>query len=205
MEIVQFIAQIFKQYGYFIVFVTSFLESLIVIGFILPGGFIVLLSGYFARVDNLSIFVVGFMAFWGMFLGDIINYGLGRAGLLGFIQGRKRFRRLVDIHNSGKKFLESYGIAAIIYSHVLGYTRSIVCFSAGLVDFPFRKYLISSFVASTIWAVLFVGLGYFVASSTEGLEDLGIKITIIAWILLFVFICLKILQKTIMQRMTKKN
>lgn len=203
MDIWSIIEQSFREYGYAIVFFSAFFESLIGIGLLLPGSFIVLFGGYFAQTGELSVYLIGFLAFWGMFLGDVVNYCVGRISITAALKNKKWFSWILKNHNNVSKQLQRYGMLAVFYSHILGYTRSIVCFSAGFLRYPFEKYVVSVFIASSLWGALFVGLGYFLGTTTSGLKDLSTRVAIIAWIVLFALLALKIIQNFIIQRIGK--
>ncbi|MBI2611538.1 DedA family protein [Candidatus Gottesmanbacteria bacterium] len=205
MDIFSFIEQAFGQYGYVIVFFGAFFESLIGIGLILPGSFIVLFGGYFARMELINVYLIGFLAFFGMFLGDLTNYALGKTSFSKYLLKHPRLSGIFNKESQARKQIEKYGMLAIFYSHILGYTRSVICFSAGLIDFPFRQFIITAFIASSFWGILFVGLGYFLGTTTEGLKDLSTRVTIAAWLVLLAFITLKLLQNFILSSVMKKK
>lgn len=197
MEILNILELYFSSYGYFIVFFAALIESIILLGFLLPGGLAVLLGGFFAQRDQLSVIFVIILAWLGMLLGDMINYWLGKNGFhkiiikhLGLGNFLKRQKLADDIH-------DKYGVWAIFYSHILGHIRSIICFSAGVVSFPERKYVSIVFGASFFWSLIYVGMGFVFGKSSEDLLTLSNKFTVFAWLVLILFIFLKIIQKII--------
>lgn len=184
----------FSGYGYLIVFFAALLESIIFLGFLLPGGLIVLLGGYFAQRDQLSVVFVFILAWLGMFLGDMVNYWLGKHGFHKIFIKHLRLGNILKSHKLADDNISKYGILAIFYSHILGYMRSIICFSAGIVSFPERKYLSAVLGASFFWSLIYVGMGFIFGKSTKNLLSLGNEFTVFAWLVLFLFIFLKIIQ-----------
>lgn len=205
MDIVALIEQSFAHYGYAIVFLGAFFESLLLFGFFLPGSFIVLFGGYFAKMGHSSLSFTIFLAFLGMFLGDMVNYMLGRAGLGKFLEKKKFLSKVIGKHTVVSEQLHKYGTIAIFYSHILGYTRSVICFSAGAVKYPFKTFLLSTFIASSLWGIVFVGLGYFLGTTTEGLKNISVRVTVIAWLGILAFVIMKLVQNFVSRRFFHKK
>jgi len=148
MDILHILESTFASYGYLIVFFAAFFESVVLLGFLLPGGLIVLLGGYFAQQNQISVVLVTTLAWLGMFLGDLLNYWLGKKGFHKILTRSPKFQSLLKNYNSAENFINKYGALAIFYSHILGYMRSIICFSAGVISFPKRKYIFAVLTAS---------------------------------------------------------
>lgn len=200
MDILNILESSFSSYGYLIVFFAALLESFILLGFLLPGGLIVLLGGYFAQRGQLSAISVIILAWLGMFLGDMINYWLGKNGFHKIFIKHLRLGNFLKNHRLADDNISKYGILAIFYSHILGYMRSIICFSAGVVSFPERKYISAVLGASFFWSFIYVGMGFIFGKSTQNLLSLSNEFTVFAWLVLILFISLKILQ-TIIHRL----
>ncbi len=200
MDILNTLEFSFSSYGYLIVFFAALLESFILLGFLLPGSLIVLLGGYFAQRNQLSVVFVIILAWLGMFLGDIINYWLGKKGFHKIFIKHLRLGNFLKNHRFADDQINHYGVLAIFYSHILGYMHSIICFSAGIVNFPEKKYISAVFCASFFWSLIYVGMGFVFGKSTKNLLSLGNEFTVFAWLVLILFIFLKISQ-TIIHRL----
>ena len=199
MDILHILESTFASYGYLIVFFAAFFESVVLLGFLLPGGLIVLLGGYFAQQNQISVVLVTILAWLGMFLGDLLNYWLGKKGFHKILTRSPKFQSLLKNYNSAENFINKYGALAIFYSHILGYMRSIICFSAGVISFPRRKYIFTVLTASLFWSLLLVGLGFIFGETTKSLQTLNKRVTGVAWLVIIIFILLKIIQKMIRQ------
>lgn len=194
MDIYQLITAYFGAYGYAIVFFGSLLESLILVGFVVPGGVVVLLGGFFGRADGRSFFILTLLAFLGMFIGDVINYWLGKKSfrlLSSYARVAKRINARVA---EGKKFISRYGAFAIFYSHIIGYLRSIICFSAGVTDFPLKHYIPVVAFSSFLWSIVFIGLGFFLNNSVEDIRDISQKIPLVGIGLLLILVGFRLIQ-----------
>lgn len=197
MDILHILESAFSSYGYLIVFFAAFFESIILLGFLLPGGLIVLLGGYFAQQNQISVILVIILAWSGMFLGDLVNYWLGKKGFHKILTISPKFQSLLKNYNSAENFINKYGALAIFYSHILGYMRSVICFSAGVVSFPRRKYIFTVLTASLFWSLLFVGFGFIFGETTKSLSTLSKRVTVVAWLVIILFVLLKLMQRII--------
>ena len=205
MDILHILESAFVSFGYLIVFFAAFFESVILLGFLLPGGLIVLLGGYFAQQNQISVVLVTILAWLGMFLGDLLNYWLGKKGFHKILARNTKFQSLLKNYNSAENFINKYGALAIFYSHILGYMRSVICFSAGVVSFPRRKYIFTVLIASLFWSLLFVGLGFIFGETTKSLQTLSKRVTVVAWLVIILFVLLKVMQRIIHRMFTQKR
>src|SRR3989338_9791377 len=205
MDVLYTLESAFVSYGYLIVFFAAFFESVILLGFLLPGGLIILLGGYFAHQNQISVIWVTILAWSGMFLGDLLNYWLGKKGFHKILTRSNKWKRLIKNYNSAENFINKYGALAIFYSHILGYMRSVICFSAGVISFPRKKYIFTVLIASLSWSLLFVGLGFIFGETTKSLLTLSQRITAVAWLVIILFVLLKLMQRIIYNMFIKKR
>ncbi|OGG15171.1 hypothetical protein A2773_04765 [Candidatus Gottesmanbacteria bacterium RIFCSPHIGHO2_01_FULL_39_10] len=204
MDIYKIIVDLYASYGYLLVLASAFLESIIVVGFFLPGTFVILLGGYFAKEGNLSIIIVFLLAWGGMVAGNIVNYFMGHGSMKG-IEKSERLARFFQGKKTAQRLLEEYGIKAIFLSHIIGSFRSVICFTAGAVDYPFIKYTAANIIASFFWALFFTLSGYFLGESTQGIRGVGDKINFVLIIVFVIFIFLFVVEKIVMDRLKKKK
>lgn len=117
--------------------------------------------------DGLILPLVILAAAGGAFLGDNISYGLGH--FLGertvnrFFSGEKARRRL----QWAERQLEERGAYIIAVARFIPGGRTATTFTAGYVEFPWRKFLVFDAIAATIWGCYTVLLGYFGGSTFE--------------------------------------
>lgn len=194
MDFIQILERAYSQYGYLLVFFGSLLESLVLLGFLLPGGIVVLLSGYFSRQGDLMLLPTLLLAWTGMFFGDLINYWLGKESEWLF-RHPKLASGIKSQEKIAKEYLKRYGLAIIFYSHVIGYLRSIVGFTAGAIKVSPRLYTLAVFCASFLWSALFVLLGYFWGGTATNISDINKKVETFSLGLAALFIGLKVFEK----------
>ncbi len=197
----------FQQYGYAVIFLGAFLESIIITTFFVPGILIVLLGGYFAQQGELSLLLAMLMAVMGVFFGNVANYWAGHN--LTFFYSR-RFSwglKVMQHEKKSQELIQKYGMLAIFYSHLVGYFRTIVTFTAGVIHFPFMRFLAVAGISSLLWGAGFTLIGFLFAKTANDLQLIQGRIVFLALGLLVVLILLNTLQrllsKVLLQR-TKK-
>lgn len=134
-------------------------------GMFIEGDLVFLIGGIFALQGHLNWWWLVATVFAGMFLGDIVWYGLGRYvrnTRFGFFL-IKRFRTYHDWLD--KNFIPRYWLLAI-FSKFIYYVNRLTPLAAGWHNFGFTKFLKIHFLAACIWVSLFGAMvflaGYFV-------------------------------------------
>ena len=207
----EFLQGSFLAYGYYFLFFGSLLEGIVVSGFFVPGGLLVLLGGYFARTNpaEISFWLVLVLSWIGMFLGDVINYFFGKSLWNRYLTRFRLMRYVERVQMFGEQerlagLLRKWGVWVIIYSHVVGAFRSVIGFVAGASNYPFRTYLWASFIASFCWSLIFTWVGYFVAEATEDFARLNTTITIAALGMLLFILVLRVIASFVITFFTSK-
>lgn len=207
----EFIQDSFLVYGYYLLFFGSILEGIVITGFFVPGGLIVLLGGYFARSNpqDINFWAVLFLSWVGMFLGDLVNYYLGHGLWKKYFSGIKLFERVARAQLFGQearleKLLAKWGFWAILYSHIVGALRSVIGFVAGASGYDLKKYILAALVASFFWSLIYAGVGYFVAEAIEDFNKLNTTITFAAFGVLLLVLLLRFLASIIITFFTSR-
>lgn len=154
--------QIFKEclenYGYFFLFIWTFLEG--------EAGLI--LAGFYAFEGTLALPGVMAIALAGSFLGDQFYFYLGRwkgRRMLGMFSSmeRKLGRALA--------LMEKYGsLVAFISRYTYG-LRIVLPIILGMTNLSKKKFLILNLISATIWAIAFSLIGYLFGKSASLLID----------------------------------
>lgn len=184
----------FLIFAYPLVFFGALLESIVFTGIFLPGSVFVLLGGFYAQKGEVSLLTVMFFGFLGMFLGDVLNFYLGKTQFL------KKFSHKIPGLNTPKRreqlarFLSKYGVIALFYMHFIGSLRSVLCFIAGMVDYPTKKFVITAFVSSLFWSIFFSASGFILSRTTQDVKSFQGKVAAAAIGLLIVFCVIKFIE-----------
>lgn len=181
-QILDVLGALFEKFGYPIIFFGSLIE-ITPLGWAVPGGAILLISGYLSN-GNPNMPLVPIIV-WG-------TLGTWIAFLLAYLLGNKTGMWLVNkLHQQknarfAKSVLKNNGAAILTTSMMANLTRFWISYIAGVEKFNFLKFNLYAFVASLSWVSLMVLLGYFAGFEKENLRNIMRSIGILAWVFLIV-------------------
>lgn len=167
-ELVEVAREYFFTYGLITIFVASLIESMLVVGWYLPGGLIiflgVILSAGNPKQAALSILctIVGFS------LGYIANYFLG---YYGWYKLFTKFGLSKSLDKAQEQF-QKHGYRAIYMSYWQPNLAALVSTSAGVLKASRRKFILTSTIATIIWSLFWGICAYFLGEKI--LSYLGI-------------------------------
>ncbi|ADN08900.1 bifunctional DedA family/phosphatase PAP2 family protein [Sulfurimonas autotrophica] len=184
----------FQHYAVWVVFFAAFSETLIGLGFLLPGSTFLLLLGVLAGQGYFDITSLLLFAVAGAYLGDITNYHIGKhygTALLGKTWMPFSNEQLSRAH----KFLNTHGAKSVFLARFLPGLKESVPFLAGSVKMKQSKFLFWDFFGTIGWSFEVIGIGYlFSASLVLAQIWLGRTITVLA-ILIFLLALLYLLKQ----------
>lgn len=178
-ELVEASRYYFMNYGYPVLFFSAVIESIPIINIYYPGSSIILLAAAMSRAGTLNLWAVIFVVAAGIFMTYIINFFVGKYGLYSIFI---RFG-LKDSIDTTKHSLEKHGDKWLwlTYGHPnFGALTSLTC---GIIKYPFKKFLIYSFVATIAWCVFWGIVAYLGA-------DQIIKIVTLRWLFIVLIVVL---------------
>ena len=167
------------RYGLVIVFISAYLEGLVLIGWYFPGNLVIVLALIFA-VGEPSRFV--------------LVAAIGASGLLGayatnFFAGKYGWYRLLlafglrEPLESAQRRLTKYGLSAIFTTYWQANLASCISTAAGILQFPPGRFLACSLVAEALWATLWASIIFFLGSAALALVGFRmILFLIMLWI-----------------------
>ncbi len=136
-----------EQYGYFAVFVGTFLE----------GEVVLVLAGMAAHAKQLSLPMVIALATVGGFLGDQFFFALGRRFGARILHNKPHWQPRVDKVN---RLLDRYHAPLIIMIRFMYGLRIIGPIVIGMSNVPRWRLAVFNFIGALIWAPLIAGGGY---------------------------------------------
>lgn len=154
--LIQQIKQVYGVYGYDLVFLGALLEGTFLVGFYVPGSFIVLLGAALSKSGVVSFPLVVLFGTLGLSLGYVINYALGRFGWYRILSGFG-FDKGIE---AAKDKLRHYQDKAIFYGYMMPSTASLLSTAAGIMKMPFKKFVVQSVLTQAFWSLLLGGLAY---------------------------------------------
>ena len=146
-------------WAYIILFLGSFLETLIGFSFFLYGEVFFLSGAMLAGAGVLNIWLVALVVYVGGILGDSSSYWIGR------LWGVKLFEREIwflnmENHDKGKVFFDKHGVKAVFTARFLGPISWITPFLAGMYRVPYSQFLKYNIPAVIIGIGQFLIAGY---------------------------------------------
>jgi membrane-associated protein len=147
---------LYDTYGYALILAGAFLEGMFIVGLYLPGSLVVLLGAALAKTGVVSFPIVIILAVIGFNLGYCFNYLMGRYGWYRVVE-RFGFKKQID-HAKAK--LEKYEVMALLFGYALPSAASFLTTAAGMLHFPFKRFLIASLLIQTGWSLLWGTLAY---------------------------------------------
>jgi len=188
----------FKSYAIFIAFVSAFGETLIGLGYFIPGSTFLLFLGVLAGqgyIDIKSILIFGIA---GAYVGDISNYYLGKHYGVPLLK-KPWLHMSDDLLNSGRRFLDTHGAKSIFFARFLPGLKESVSFIAGSLKMNKTKFLIWDFLGAIGWGLEFIGVGFIFSTSLALAQAWLTRTLIVIAILMTLFILLFLLKRFIMR------
>jgi membrane-associated protein len=182
--IFNWVGEVFTSYGYLIIVLGTFLESVVLISLAAPGLVIVLLAGYYAAKGVVWLPFVILLSLAGLMIGDNISYLLGRS-VWAHYSDRYRFGRKI---NQISKSMVNRTIWFLPFYHFSGYGRAFVPLAAGAFKMPFARWFKYDIIGAVIWCVSFSLLGYLAGYYGTSIQGEFAKSNIIEWIFTAVFV-----------------
>jgi membrane-associated protein len=145
-------------WAYAILFVLALLDALVPI---VPSETSVITAGVVAAAGDLSLPLVVAFAAAGAIAGDNTAYFVGRR--FGtriserFFSGEKGNKRIAWAHGQ----VEERGGELIVIARFIPGGRTVVTLSAGMLEYPWRRFLAFDVAAGVTWALYAALLGYF--------------------------------------------
>ncbi len=183
MDFVSLIAKIeifFNIYGYWTIFVGSFIE-ITPMGWVVPGGLIIAVAGFFANtgveIKLIPVILAGTLGAWSTFL---LAYLLGRKSGFWLIKKLKQEKNA----EFAKRLLMRHGGTILTTSMMANLTRFWVAYVAGIENYNFWKFFKYSGVASLGWSSLMGTIGYLAGFGKQNIENIIGATGIFGWLFL---------------------
>ncbi len=159
----QWLAEAFHRYGYGVLVVGIYLESL---GIPVPGETVLLAAAFFARQGALSIgWVIAVTAVTAV-LGDNTGYWIGRRFGRKFLERHGRWVGLTEERLAAlDKFYDRHGIKTVLFARFLSGVRVVAALFAGVSGIDWQRFAVWNAVGGVSWAVVVGLVGYEVGKS----------------------------------------
>ncbi len=156
------------EWGSFIAFTMAFIESLAVIGTVVPGSVTMTAIGALIGTGVLPAGPTIGWAIAGAYSGDCLSYWVGR-------HYQDRIRRMWPFVKypqwlaRGEAFFKAHGGKSVIIGRFTGPVRSVVPLIAGLLNMRPLRFLPVGFISAVMWAILYMLPGILLGALTSEL------------------------------------
>ncbi|MDW5376634.1 bifunctional DedA family/phosphatase PAP2 family protein [Halomonas sp. HP20-15] len=156
---------------FLIIAAISLIESLAVVGLVVPGVILITAAASLAGHHDLAIFALLIAAFIGAVIGDGLSF------LFGYYQRHRiphirPFRSHPEWLDRGVNFFERYGVLSVLIGRFVGPVRPIIPLVAGMLHMRPATFLWSNLGSALLWAPVYVLPGYLLGSTWQQLFDL---------------------------------
>lgn len=155
-----------------VVFLAALLESLAVVGLLVPGVAMMFGAGALIGLGAMPFWPVCLWAISGAVAGDGLSFWIGwrfRSKLESFWP----LRNHPELLRSGVAFFQRYGDLSILFGRFVGPVRAVVPLSAGMLAMPPRRFAIVDLLSAGLWAPAYLLPGMVFGASL----DLAAKVT----------------------------
>ncbi|MGG7465170.1 CDP-alcohol phosphatidyltransferase family protein [Plantibacter sp. YIM 135347] len=157
------------------------LESGLGLGFFIPGETVVLLLSATLTEWPLALGMAAAVTI-GASAGDHVGYLIGRR-FGPALRETRLIRRIGQAHwDRAVGILERRGAAAVFFTRLLPVVRTLTPAAAGVARVPYRSFLPASLAGAGLWAGVYVGVGFSVRGSIEGIQqvlgDVGLAVVL---------------------------
>lgn len=153
-------------WGYTIVFLVSFVESLALVGILLPGIVILFGIGTLIGLGLLEMIPIWIAASLGAFLGDSVSYALGHR-FRGHLLDLWPFSRYPGLMERGTRFFHAHGAKSVVAGRFIGPLRPIIPAVGGMLGMQPSRFLMVDIPACILWAPSFLLPGMLFGASLE--------------------------------------
>lgn len=150
--------------GYFLIFLTIFIESGLFIGFVLPGDTLLLSLGVGASTGKFSLLIVFLVAISAAILGDIFGYYFGkRFGPSLFSRQTSGFFRKENL-TKAHAFYQKYGSTTVLLARFAPVFRTFAPIVAGVSEMEVQPFMLYNVLGAFLWVIGVTLIGYFLGT-----------------------------------------
>ncbi len=189
-EIVKFLSPYFKNYGYYLVFLFTFLENSAFLGLVAPGETVIVIASFFAAQGHLEISYIILLAFFGAVFGDNVGYLIGRKGGRPLIDKFGYWLISPRKLKWAEKYFKIHGAITIFIARFTSFLRALAPLVAGISGMEYKKFLLYDFLGAVIWSIIIPLLGYFFGANWKLVKKIinrvGLGVIVLLIIIYFI-------------------
>ncbi|QCI24238.1 DedA family protein [Buchnera aphidicola (Muscaphis stroyani)] len=137
-------------YSLIVVGTVSFLESLALIGLLLPGIVLMTTLGALIGDGKLLFYPAWISGIIGCLIGDWTSYYIGLR-FKNWLYNLKFLKKNYTLLDKTKKILHKHSLITIIAGRFIGPTRPLIPMVAGMLKLPLKKFVLPSIIGCILW------------------------------------------------------
>lgn len=150
-------------------FIISLLESLAIVGTIIPGSLTMTAVGILAGSNVMRLDLTLLFATFGAVIGDGLSY------LLGAVYSERLstfwpFSRYPTVLRYGQEFFDRHGSKSVLIGRFTGPLRSITPIIAGMMHMPRWQFFSANLISAIAWSILYIIPGYIIGAASHQLS-----------------------------------
>ncbi len=149
-----------------IVFSIAFIESLAVLGLLMPGWLLLVGVGVLIGTGSINFYFASLSCFIGAILGEYVSFLIGQH-YRDQVRHWKIFKRHPDWLSNTDIFFEKYGVASIALGRFVGPVRAFVPLIAGMSSMPILRFQLTNVLSAAAWAPLYLMPGVLLGASVQ--------------------------------------
>ena len=140
------------EYGWVLVFLFGFMESMIITGSFMPSAVLFSLCIYLYNIELLTLPWICAIALLGSHLGDVCGFLVGKSIGPSLLNSKFMQKRQKPI-NKTQKFLNRFGPYTVLVGRFIPAIRPIVPFLLGITDLKLKRFYVADLIACSLWAL----------------------------------------------------
>jgi len=149
------------RYGVVIIFVSAYLEGLLLIGWYFPGNLVIVLALILAAGEPARFMLIAALAGSGLLCAHVTNFFAGKYGWYRLLLA---FGLREPLENAQRR-LSKYGLSAIFTTYWQANLASCASTAAGILQFPPARFVAYSTIAEALWATFWASIIFFLGKS----------------------------------------
>ena len=159
-------------------FVTSFVESMAIVGVIVPGVAILFTVGALIGADALNFWHMVSWAVAGAVLGDGVSYWIGKHYQTQ-LTSVWPFNKHPGSLEKGVAFFERYGGKSVAMGRFFGPIRAVIPLVAGMMNMPTGRFVVANILSALAWAPAYLLPGMAFGASMELASEVALSLVVL--------------------------
>lgn len=148
-----------QQHAWWVIFLIAFVESMVILGILVPGLPLMLMLGSLIATGALSPWLVIFWCVIGAVVGDGLSFWIGKHYKYHVLE-RWPLKNHPDWITRGEYFFERWGGASILFGRFFGPLRATVPVLAGILGMNQARFTAWNILSALIWAPSYLAPGF---------------------------------------------